>query len=82
MFAGDEREGLGEIISQFVGRASFAGIIAGDSETAAKGGVGIFEAADVITLPAMEGDRNARQLGEGFANIDAMAGVAVFGESE
>jgi len=82
MFAGDEREGIFEITAQFVWRSGFAGIIAGDSEAAAEGGVRLFEASDVVPLPAMKRDWDARKLGESFADIDAKIGITFFGESE
>ena len=82
MFAGDQRESLRDVAAQLVWRSGFAGIIAGDSEAAAEGGVSVFEAADVVPLPAMKRDWDARKLGESFADIDAKIGITFFGESE
>jgi len=82
MFAGDQRECLVKITAQFVRRASFAEIIASDSEAAAESGIWIFKAADVVALPAMERDGNASKLGQGSANIHAETAIAFLCEDE
>src|SRR5690242_13317441 len=82
MFAGDEREGLSEIAAQFVRCSSFARIIARDSKATAESSVRIFEAADIVALPAMQGNGNARKECESCADINAELGVAFLCESE
>ena len=52
--AGNERERLGGVGSEFVGRARFAGIIAGGDDAAGERPAEILEAAHVIALPAVE----------------------------
>src|SRR5258707_577755 len=82
MFAGDERECLSEIAAQFVGRTSFAGIVTRDSKTTTEATMGVFETADVVALPAMKRNGDARKLGEGFADINAESGITFPGEGE
>src|SRR5437899_5686371 len=82
MLAGDKRERLFKVAAELVRRASFSRIIAGDSESSAKGAVRILEAADVVTLPAMKRNGNARKLSERFADIYTEFGVAFFCEVE
>src|SRR5262245_40992365 len=76
MFAGDERKCLSEIAAQFVRCSSFARIIARDSQPAAESSVRIFKAADIVALPTMQGNGNARKVSESFADINAELGVA------
>ena len=78
--AGNDRKGLLEVAAQLVGRAGLAGVIAGDGEAAAQLLAGVLEAADVVALPAMDGDRDARQLFEGFIGVHAQGGIAFFGK--
>ena len=79
--AGNERERLLEVRPQFVGRAGLAGVIAGDGQAAAERLAGVLEAADVIALPAMDGNRDAGKLLEGFVGVHAQGGIAFFGEA-
>src|SRR5882672_4141961 len=63
MFAGDQRKGLLDVGAQLVRRARPAGVMTGDGKAAPGRDAEIFETANVITLPAMERDRDP---GEGF----------------
>ena len=80
MAAGSQRHGLLEVRAQFARRAGFAGIIAGDGEAAADRAAGVFEAADVIALPAVDGNGNAAQDLARLVGVDAEGGVTFFGE--
>ena len=41
---------------------------------------GVFETADVVALPAVQGNRDAGELGHGGFGIDAEFGVSGLGE--
>ena len=79
MGAGDEGVGLVEVCAEFVGVAGFAGVVSGGGDAAAEGGGG-FEAGDVVALPAVEGDGDGGECGEGFVGVYAEGGVLFFGE--
>ena len=79
--AGHDRKRLLKVRPQFVRCAGFAGIIAGDGQSAAERLAGVLEAADIIPLPAMDGNRDAAKLSEGFVGVHAQGGVAFFGEA-
>ncbi len=79
VFAGDERERRVEVRAEFIGRAGLAGVVAGHRDAAAEAFAGVFEAADVIALPAVERDRDAGERGHCGFGIDAHSGVAGFG---
>src|SRR5262245_52797600 len=82
MAAGDERECLIEVIAQFVGVACAAGVIAGDGESTADFVAGVFEAADIIALPALERDGDGGEAAQGAVNIDSRGGVTLHGGGE
>jgi hypothetical protein len=82
VFTGNQREGLSEIAAQLVWCSSFAGIIAGDSKAPAEESLRLFEAANVVALPAVKGDGNAGELRNGLIDINANFGVSFFGEGE
>ena len=73
--AGNEGKGLLQIGAQLVRRAGLAGIIAGGDQPAAQRRAEIFKPADVIALPAMEGNGNARQRLQGVVNVHADGGI-------
>ncbi len=74
MLAWDEREGFVQILLQFLDRAGFSGIVARGLNAASQRTAGAFKAADIVALPAMEGDRNGgERLQDGFG-IDAEFG--------
>ena len=68
------------VAAQLVGRPRLAGIIAGRGEAAAQLAVRLFEPADVVSLPAVEGDRHGGEPLEGRIRVDAEIGVAPLGE--
>ncbi len=69
-----------QVLAQFIGGARLAGIIAGGGDPAAQFAAGVFKAADIVALPAVQADGNFFQAGEGFFGIHAQGGVAFFGE--
>ena len=79
-FAGDEGEGLVEVVAEFLRGAGASGIVA-RGENSARSAAGVrFESADVVALPAVEGNRNVRKLFQRGVGIDAEGSVVVFGE--
>lgn len=81
VFAGNEGERHFQIGSEFFGGAGFAGVISGNGDAAAEGLGGVFEAGDVVALPAVEGDGDGGELAEGGFGIDAEGGVAFLSEA-
>ncbi len=79
--AGHDRKCLLEVCPQFIGCAGLAGVVAGDGQSAAERLAGVLKAPDIITLPAMDGNRDAVELLEGFVGVHAQGGVAFFGEA-
>ena len=78
--AGDEGEGLLEVGPELLDGAGLARIGAGHLEAApGQAGVLLFEAADVVALPAVEGQGDRLQARQGFLGVDAALGVAVAG---
>jgi hypothetical protein len=61
VFAGDEGERHFEVGAEFVRGAGLAGVVAGHGDAAAEAFAGVFKAADVVALPAVERDRDAGQ---------------------
>ena len=81
VFAGDEREGLVEVCPEFVQRAGFAGVVAGGLDAAAGQALcGMFGAAHIVALPAVQGYGDGRQFLEGGFGIHAERGVGCLGE--
>ena len=80
MLAGDERKRLVEVGAKFIGRAGFAWIVSGHRNAAAESFAGVFKTADIITLPAVEGNRDGGELGHGRIGIDAEVGILGLGE--
>ena len=81
MATGNDRQRLLEVRPQFGGGAGFAGIIAGDGQPATEFRAGALEAADIVALPAVDGDGDAGQLFEGLVGIHAKRGVAFPGQT-
>ena len=81
MATGNDRQRLLEVRPQLSGGAGFAGIIAGDGQPATEFRTGALEAADIVALPAVDGDRDAGQLFEGLVGIHAKRGVAFPGQT-
>jgi hypothetical protein len=79
--AGDECGGLLEVGAQLIGRAGAARVVAGDCEAAAHCGAGVFKAAHVIALPAVDGDGDGGEFPDGGFDVDAVLGVALAGEA-
>ena len=95
MLAGNQRQRLLQIHSKLVGSTRLAGVFAGDGQPAA--GIGpcqtlsrtrqsfvgmFFEAADVITLPAVDRDGNLRERFERAGHGHAEGGVTFGGQAE
>ena len=64
MLAGNERERAVQVGAQFAERARLARIVARDGEAAAEFLAALLEAAHVVALPAVHGDRDGGQAGE------------------
>jgi len=77
MGAGYERQRLLEIGAQLVGRAGFAGKVARDSQAAAQPAPAFSKAAHVVALPAMQRQRQPRQLLQRPVGIDAEPGIVL-----
>ena len=58
-----------------------AAVTAGKKDEAAKLLPGVLEAADIIPLPAMNGDGDVGKLLECFSGVHAQGGIAFFGEA-
>ena len=56
--------------------------MAGDGQTASKLLAGVFKTADIVSLPAMERNRNARQSRQRHIDIDTPFGVLVLRSGE
>ncbi len=78
---GQHRERLLKVRPQFGRRARFAGVIAGDGQPTAQRLAGILEAADIVALPAMDGNRYAAKLFKGFIGIHPQGGKTFPGEA-
>jgi hypothetical protein len=79
--AGNERQRLLEVGAQFIGRAGLARVIAGDGQPAAGRGAGVFKAADVVALPAVNRDGDAGEGLECGVGVHTGLGVAFAGEA-
>ena len=80
---GDEFIDEFQVLAELSERAGFAGIVAGGLDAAAgERGAGFFETADVVALPAVEGDGCGGESDQGGFDIHAEGGVGVAGGSE
>jgi len=77
MRAGDQRQHLIQVGAQLFRRAGLAGIVAGDRESTAELFAGVLESADVISLPAVERDRNGSEPFDGRVGVDAECRVTL-----
>src|SRR3974390_3207332 len=62
VLAGHDRKNLFKVGAQLLGRAGFPRIISSDGQSVAERLPGVFEAADVVALPAVDGDGDSWQL--------------------
>ena len=81
VLAGDQRQRLLEVSAQFVDRPGFPGVVAsGLNAAAGEHCIWFFKTADVVSLPAVQGDRRSGERGEHGLGIDAEGGITFFGE--
>ena len=80
MFAGNQRERFIQIRAQFIRGPRFARIVSGRNQSAAEARSCVFEAANVIALPAVEGDGNGGEFFEGLFGI--YSGILILALSE
>ena len=71
MTAGNAGEGCFKIGAEFLRCAGAAEVVAGNGQAAAELGRGVFEAADVVALPAVERNGNRGETLDGAIGIDA-----------
>ena len=70
-----------EVSAEFLGGAGFAGIIAGRlNASAAQGRRRMFESADIIALPAMQGNWECFKRFQGRVSVHAQCGILLFCE--
>ena len=81
MPARDQREGLGKVGPQFVGRAGLARVVARHGQAAAEPSAGVLEAAHVVSLPAVERDGDLLERRERRGRVHPERVVLVLGES-
>ena len=79
---GIERQRLVQVGAQLVGRAGLARIIARHRQSAANRFAGVLEAADIVTLPAVQRDRNLGKPLKRPVNIDPEGRVSLFRQRE
>ena len=82
MGAGNQRQGHVQVSPQLVGRARLTGIIAGDGQPATDFDSRVLKTSDVVTLPAMQRNRDAGKPFQRFLHIDAQLRVALPGQCE
>lgn len=64
-----------QVAPELVGCACFTGIMAGNCQATSQLLARVLEAADIVTLPAMERDRDLREAADGFLDINAPLGI-------
>ena len=79
--ARNEGQGLRGVAAELVGSARLARIIAGRRKARTQLAVRLLESRDIVSLPAVEGDRDRREPPEGRIGVDALVGVALSGEA-
>ena len=79
LHAGAQLEDQVDVGHQFLGSAGPAGVVAGGLDAAGEGlgGVGV-KAADVVALPAVEGDGSLHQALHGLLGVHTQSGVFLF----
>jgi len=75
-----KRDRLLEVLPQFLRRPRLARIIAGDGQSPAQLLPGPLETADVVTLPAMDGNRDSAKLFDSSLSIHAQFGIPFSGQ--
>ena len=80
LHAGNKGERFVDVASEFFRCACPSGIVAGGEDSAGSASGIRFESADVIALPAVEGDRDGGKFFQCGVGIDADGGVVLFGE--
>jgi hypothetical protein len=82
VFAGNAGERFPGVRAEFIRRPGLARLISGGNEPAAERAAEVFEAADIIALPAVEGDGDFGELGQHAIDVHADFGIAVLGETK
>lgn len=80
VLTGDERKRLVEVRPELICGAGFSGMISRHGDATTKAFAGVLEAADIITLPTMQRDRDLRQLTHCRLRIYADVGILGLGE--
>ena len=76
--SGYQLDDLVDICHQLLGGPCFAGIVAGGLDASGEGGFLLVKAAYVVTLPAMQGDRDCLQPCDSGIGVDAKLCVFCF----
>ena len=76
MRSGDERKGLFEIGSQLISGASLARIVPRHGQTTTDRFARRLEPADIVPLPAMQGDRYPGEPIHGGVGVDTQLGIS------
>ena len=74
-------KGLLEVRPELLRCAGFARVVSGDGQSAAERLAGVLEAAHIIALPAMDGNRDVGDLLQCSVGVHAQGGIAFFGEA-
>ena len=78
MLPGNERQGFIQILAQFLKRARLSGVAAGRlNAAAAKLSASLLKSANVVALPAVQGNWYRFEPLQGGFGIDAHCGVAL-----
>ncbi|MNC61712.1 hypothetical protein D3C75_1116730 [compost metagenome] len=75
VFARDQRQGLLQVLAQLIRSSGATWITAGYGNTAAQLLVFKQKTADIVALPAVEGNLNLRELFQYLIHIDTVGGV-------
>ena len=68
-----------QVAAQLVGVARLAGVVAGGGDPAGQFAAGVLEPADIIALPAVQGDGNFCELPHGGLGIHTQGRIAFLG---
>ena len=77
MSSGNQRQSFVQVRTQFVGRAGLAQVVAGHGQAPAQFLAALLETADIVALPAVQGNRYAGQHTQGRVHIHAELGVVL-----
>jgi hypothetical protein len=80
MRAGQQAVDHIQVFAEFVCGAGLAGIVARSSDPTGQFTTGVFEAAHVVTLPAMERDGNFSEPDECLFRVNAESGISLLGD--